>query len=572
MNTATTTNGSRIAIETIEDLLNAIQEQTPTQLLAMFRTTVGHVANFLNTPVKLLQIAALSKVDCDFRKYLRQRRYSVNTVRAYSNYSAILLRKAKELGWVPRQPEIPDAWKAVVEAFEKAVLRPRKDLVTYAIANAQNPAEFGDNEMRTWREAMIGQGGNCDYIDEMIRRFRFVVLNAGLAERFPRLTCTRRYSVYGVPLHSFPAKLRTEVEMLLKWKQDPFAPGRPRGGRIRPVTARYLGSTITRLYGFVRNVEGREPSRLLKLVTEPSMVSFVTWSLNDRKLDGTSFAGHLSVLYATLRHYPAYKDQNFSWLGELIAQIPRTLDSAISERKARKYVPYGDLAEIPGKMREERVTAKNLSSRQIAILAHDELLISFLLTLVWRQRNLRECRINSLSGKANLFKEELPPLVTFAIPGWAENLLKSNPNEQLWQFRFSEDGTKMGNQVRSVLPRRLVPLLEEYLQHHRPALLNGLDPGTLFLNRSGGHLTPKIAIDYITSMTLRYVSKKVNPHLFRDIFAFFWLDAHPEDYLTLSKMLWHKNINTTLRRYGRRFDESHGLRKVEEWLDRTATM
>jgi len=46
-----------------------------------------------------------------------------------------------------------------------------------------------------------------------------------------------------------------------------------------------------------------------------------------------------------------------------------------------------------------------------------------------------------------------------------------------------------------------------------------------------------------------------------------WLEEHPEDYLTVSKILWHRNIQTTLRIYGRNFDESHGVRRMEAWLE-----
>ena len=69
------------------------------------------------------------------------------------------------------------------------------------------------------------------------------------------------------------------------------------------------------------------------------------------------------------------------------------------------------------------------------------------------------------------------------------------------------------------------------------------------------------------NLTLRYTGRRVNPHLFRDIFAVKWLEDHPEGYLTLKNILWHSNIQTTLQIYGRNFDESHGARCVEEWLD-----
>lgn len=49
----------------------------------------------------------------------------------------------------------------------------------------------------------------------------------------------------------------------------------------------------------------------------------------------------------------------------------------------------------------------------------------------------------------------------------------------------------------------------------------------------------------------------MTPHLFRDAFAYAYLESHPEDYLTLSKILWHRSIKYTLSVYGRNFDESN---------------
>ena len=66
---------------------------------------------------------------------------------------------------------------------------------------------------------------------------------------------------------------------------------------------------------------------------------------------------------------------------------------------------------------------------------------------------------------------------------------------------------------------------------------------------------------------MRYVDRSLNPHIYRDIFAYHWLDQHPHDYLTLSKILWHRNIKETIDTYGSEFDESHAVVRVEEWLN-----
>jgi integrase len=71
----------------------------------------------------------------------------------------------------------------------------------------------------------------------------------------------------------------------------------------------------------------------------------------------------------------------------------------------------------------------------------------------------------------------------------------------------------------------------------------------------------------VGELTLRHVGKRITPHTFRHILAYAWLDAHPKDFLTLSKILFHTNINTTLRCYGARFNESNGACGMEKWVE-----
>jgi integrase len=148
--------------------------------------------------------------------------------------------------------------------------------------------------------------------------------------------------------------------------------------------------------------------------------------------------------------------------------------------------------------------------------------------------------------------------------------LAKNANQAFWQIFFREDETKMGQKVRGILPRRLIPLLEEYLAVHRPRLIHQKDPGTLFLNEDGCAIDYQIMTYHISEIVLKHCGRRMTPHLFRDAFAYAYLDVHPEDFLTLSKILWHRSIKYTLGVYGRNFDESNGVRRVDEWLGEAA--
>jgi integrase len=233
-----------------------------------------------------------------------------------------------------------------------------------------------------------------------------------------------------------------------------------------------------------------------------------------------------------------------------------------NSRKTRRALPYEVLAEVPNKIRGIR-EAGNHSPKQIALLVLYEFLLRWWLALPWRQRNIRECRIGA---NPNIFKGEVPSSAGIRKPDWVERALERNPHEQFWQMRFSKQETKTGNDFTAIVPLGLVPLLELYVTQYRPVLVRGIDPGTLFVNFRGKPFTDKRLTMLLESLTFHYAGRAINPHLLRDIFAYKWLDEHPEDYLTLSKILWHRDIKTTLHIYGRNFNESNGVSSVDDWL------
>ena len=169
---------------------------------------------------------------------------------------------------------------------------------------------------------------------------------------------------------------------------------------------------------------------------------------------------------------------------------------------------------------------------------------------------------------ANLFKCELTPFFTVAKPDWVKQALRVNPHEKFWMFYFREHETKSGREVRSLLPEQLIAPLEEYLRDYRPALLGDNHEACLplFPNGRGQPLAALGLGRIVAGHAVRYTGKRLHPHLVRDIVAVAWLDHHPDDYLTISKLLWHQDVLTTLQVYGRNFDESHAVCRMEAWL------
>ena len=281
-------------------------------------------------------------------------------------------------------------------------------------------------------------------------------------------------------------------------------------------------------------------------------------------MNGEGLAVAVGAICAALSRNPKFAYITNPWMPELLKSIPEDSGAEALQRKQEKYLPYDVLSAIPHSIRRDRNHVPKDHHKAIALSVRDELLIQWFLLLPWRQRNVSECRIGG--PKPNLFRAVIPKMTSITKPDWLQSAEGQHGQVEVWQFRFSPDETKTGNDVHCVLPRRLTPLFEEYLAVHRPRLIVGTDPGTLFVNEHGQALTKAMIRNHVSRLTLKYGSRSVTPHLFRDIFAYMWLELAPEDYLTLSKLLWHRNIQTTIGIYGRRFNESTALCRMEKVL------
>jgi integrase len=218
-------------------------------------------------------------------------------------------------------------------------------------------------------------------------------------------------------------------------------------------------------------------------------------------------------------------------------------------------------------MRRDAEDKYQKGSKQYARAMRDILLIIWLLTLPLRQRNISESRLGRREDGANIFKAGISDLPTIARPKWVIDELRQNSGLEVWQFRFGPRETKTGNLIHGILPKQIAAPLEEYLKNFRPLLVSGADPGTVFLTESGQPFTRATLEYHVENATFRYFGRRVNPHLFRDIFAVKFLEENPENYLTLSKILWHKHLYATFNLYGRYYDESHGGWAAERWLE-----
>jgi len=552
-------------LRSLMDLLDLLQKQGTSSNFAMLETTASQFSKFTGKTLDEINIEELDDSRDDFRRYLEEHKYKKNTVRSYSNYARILYTLAIEAGWVRSSPLLSEEWQYVLgHAPQTKNREPRcSALIRYLAKQGLSPREVTEDDLSIWINGYVRGGNSLDYARFQSNLLRKLLVRAGMNRRLEPKRIRR--DPYGVPPEQLPSSFRSELTDLISWKTAMFRPGRSKRAKVRLVTAKQLERTIRSIYGFGRNIlHLGEFSTLAELLREDLVSEFAAWTINERHVKGSSIKTKLTLIHGALHQHPKYKSLNLRWLEELIKGMPEDDPSAIGDRQAEKYLSYEVLERIPDKIRSQRRMVSQDGPVKLALQVRDELLTKWLVVLAWRQRNIRECRIKG--EQPNLFKAPIPLHSKVSKAKWVIEEEKRNPKAEFWQCKFSPEETKTKHTVHFVLPQSLICLLEEYLKDHREHLVVKPDPGTLFLKTNGTSFKISQFSDLVSELTLRYGGKAVHPHLYRNIIAYTWLEHHPEDYLTLSKLLWHRDVSVTLKIYGRLFDESNGVSRMDEWL------
>lgn len=176
--------------------------------------------------------------------------------------------------------------------------------------------------------------------------------------------------------------------------------------------------------------------------------------------------------------------------------------------------------------------------------------------LLFQTAVLHEVELSAPLRLSNLRRLNLARHICFSGKGRRRRALLSIPatevkNRQALEFELS-------------LP--LTELLDVYIAMHRPRLITGLDEGWLFPGAKPGQ--PKTAMrisEQLCGAVRKHTSIVVNPHIYRHIAAFFYLEAHPEDYETVRRLLGHTSINTTITFYAG-FERHSAIRRYNEHL------
>ena len=167
---------------------------------------------------------------------------------------------------------------------------------------------------------------------------------------------------------------------------------------------------------------------------------------------------------------------------------------------------------------------------------------------------------NGLNHRSALMVQKaLVHEILIHAPMRLDNLTKLNLNRHIKRINkdsrsrlfivIPADEVKNQEMLEFELPEPTVRLFDKYINYYRPLLLKGAEEGWLFPGQVHGHKHQVTLRDQLVRVVKKHTGLQINPHLYRHIAAFFYLQANPGDYETVRRLLGHRSVDTVMTFY-----------------------
>ena len=202
-------------------------------------------------------------------------------------------------------------------------------------------------------------------------------------------------------------------------------------------------------------------------------------------------------------------------------------------------------------IRQKGMTPKN---RQRLGPFHDPAVVSAFLDLP--DRMVREVRSNDRRTVVDAVTAQIAVAIAIlqAVPMRIHNLTALDverhfvPRGGRVFLSIPEHEVKNGLPIEMEIPGDVADLIAWYCRDYRGLLTDA--PTTALFPGPDGHPKQESTLGrQITEKVKRYLGIDVNPHLFRHVAGKIYLDHRPGEYATVSRILNHKSIATTLAIY-----------------------
>ena len=367
----------------------------------------------------------------------------------------------------------------------------------------------------------------------------------------------KRNNRYTISRSEWPESLRSDEELFLRklahretedifplgCDADDFSRGRSRRA-LKPATIETRGVQIRIAVGALLNSGLTfEQIRTLQDLVDPlenaqKILMFLVKRLG--RSEGTSIAGPAEILRQIAKYHCRLPDEHVRKLARWASTARGKQQMTMTPKNRHKLRAISDphtralLLHAPRNLMRE-AEALQLPKRATR-LARTALAVELLQVVPMRVCSLRNLRLG-------------------------EHLIcKREGSNQYTHLHVPGAETKNGVPIDWELPSSTVKLIKTYLERFREA-----ESGNSYLFPGEGNkpIATTTMATYFRETLAQFIGAEINPHLMRHLAALLFLEANPGAYEMASRVLGHKNVQTTTAFYcglevdaaSRRYDE-----------------
>ncbi len=334
-----------------------------------------------------------------------------------------------------------------------------------------------------------------------------------------------------VPLSDLPISFRQDVERYLGWltDPDPFDDERPRTA-LKPRTVKLrrdlIGLAVSAWIGRGHDCEGL--GSLGDLVAVEAAKEVFRFYLAQNKQRSPAFLHNLAqLLFSIAREWVRADEAHLEGLRDVRRHLPPVPTGMTDKNRAllRQFEDPETLRRLLNLPRKLLAAAgkDGAKGKRAAIKAQLALALEFRLMAPIRMVNLIDVRVG-------------------------HELVRVGNHGRPYRLVIAATETKNTEPIEFELPAELSDMIDLYLRDHHPLLTRPGNP-YLFPAAAGGHKAQGTLSQQLQGLLYTHLGFKMTPHQFRHLSAWLYLRRRPGDFVTVQKLLGHKNIKTTMNFY-----------------------
>lgn len=349
-----------------------------------------------------------------------------------------------------------------------------------------------------------------------------------------------------IPLEGFLEVFSRDVERYLEWldNPDPFDDERPRKAlKPRTVGLRRKQIELAASAWVHRGHNAERLQSLADLVAVETAKEIFRHYLGRNTPASPAFLHTLAqALFSIAKEWVRVDPQHLEALRAIRRRLPpippgMTAKNRVVLRQFEDPETLRRLLDTPGHLLSE-VRRGKAKGERAAIRVQLAVAVELLLMAPVRMANLVSIRIG-------------------------QELVKIGSGKTTWRLVIDAADTKNSEPIEFALPVELSEMIDRYIRDFQPFLIRDDNPH-LFPARIGrGHKSQTTLAQQLKERLHERLGFKMTPHQFRHLGAWLYLRHNPGDFVTVQKLLGHKNIKITMSFYAK-LDTEMAARRYDQ--------